>query len=266
MESLAGLASLDGSVTGGTGSINKLHACLSGLSRGSQASYGSLASFHDETSLYNAMAPQSYLLSNYTRQRERKKQARRTAKKKKKAARKRKHQEMGYEYDATQKRRRKNRRKTTIIALPKSSKSKSSKSSKSSKISKKKKTNKTKKIKKSTKLDAAGEAALASSKLSHAPVNPECPAHLISKYGKIYNTFGRVGIYTKQQRTEIMNRYRLKRTNRCWKKTVRYDCRKNLADTRLRIKGRFVRRDSEEAKLYFAKLKADLVSVWVEGV
>jgi hypothetical protein len=32
-----------------------------------------------------------------------------------------------------------------------------------------------------------------------------------------------------------------------------------LADTRLRIKGRFVRRDSEEAKAYFANLKLDLV-------
>ena len=77
--------------------------------------------------------------------------------------------------------------------------------------------------------------------------------------GKIYNNFGRIGIYTPQQRLVIMNRYRLKRTNRVWKKVVRYDCRKNLADTRLRIKGRFVRRDSEEAKAYFANLKLDLV-------
>jgi hypothetical protein len=62
-----------------------------------------------------------------------------------------------------------------------------------------------------------------------------------------------------------MNRYRAKRTNRQWKKVVRYDCRKNLADTRLRIKGRFVRRDSEEAKAYFANLKLDLVRFWTGG-
>jgi hypothetical protein len=88
--------------------------------------------------------------------------------------------------------------------------------------------------------------------------------------GKIYNNFGRIGIYTPQQRLVIMNRYRVKRTNRQWKKVVRYDCRKNLADTRLRIKGRFVRRDSEEAKAYFANLKLDLVRSgrgwwWVVG-
>ena len=54
LESLAGLASLDSiaSINGArTGSINKLHACLSGLSRGSQANYGSLASFNNERSL-----------------------------------------------------------------------------------------------------------------------------------------------------------------------------------------------------------------------
>jgi len=107
-------------------------------------------------------------------------------------------------------------------------------------------------------LDAAAQAAQASAELVNAPINPDCPEFLKSKFGKIYNNFGRVGIYTPSQRLIIMNRYRLKRTNRVWKKVVRYDCRKNLADTRLRIKGRFVRRDSEEAKIYFANLKKDL--------
>ena len=297
----------------GAGSINKLHACLSGLTRGSRANYGSLASFqHDQTSLYSAMAPQSFLLSNLTRQRERTKNIKKLNKKKKKLLKKKRKAEA----KAMRKRMRRNKRhqrdgggssssyepnhkksKTTIIALPKDMRKKKSK--------KKKKSGKTMK-KKIKVVDAAGKAALASAKLVNAPVNPECPDYLKAKYGeffvldgasgwyrlegcgggvgshhswnfcyfffcisgstgKIYNNFGRIGIYTPQQRLVIMNRYRVKRTNRQWKKVVRYDCRKNLADTRLRIKGRFVRRDSEEAKAYFANLKLDLVRFWTGG-
>jgi hypothetical protein len=246
------------STTGGSGSINKLHACLSGLSRGSQASYGSLASFNDGRSLYHAMAPQSFLLSNLTRQRERRKINKKLNKKKNKKNKKKRNRKKKSDDSEPEKK----RRKKTIIALPKDCfTSNSTESIKSSKKTKKAlKPKKPKKTKKLKVLDAAAQAAQASAELVNAPINPDCPEFLKSKFGKIYNNFGRVGIYTPSQRLIIMNRYRLKRTNRVWKKVVRYDCRKNLADTRLRIKGRFVRRDSEEAKIYFANLKKDLVS------
>jgi hypothetical protein len=178
----------------GAGSINKLHACLSGLTRGSRANYGSLASFqHDQTSLYSAMAPQSFLLSNLTRQRERTKNIKKSNKKKKKLLKKKRKAEA----KAMRKRMRRNKRhqrdgggssyepnhkksKTTIIALPKDMMKKKSK--------KKKKSGKT--MKKKTKVvDAAGKAALASAKLVNAPVNPECPDYLKAKYGEFFFFF-----------------------------------------------------------------------------
>ena len=185
----------------GAGSINKLHACLSGLTRGSRANYGSLASFqHDQTSLYSAMAPQSFLLSNLTRQRERTKNIKKLNKKKKKLLKKKRKAEA----KAMRKRMRRNKRhqrdgggssssyepnhkksKTTIIALPKDMRKKKSKKKKSGKTMKKK-------IKV---VDAAGKAALASAKLVNAPVNPECPDYLKAKYGEFFVLDGASGWY-----------------------------------------------------------------------
>ena len=65
---------------------------------------------------------------------------------------------------------------------------------------------------------------------------------------------GRIGIYTPKQRVRLLEKFRAKRRNRVWFKKVRYGCRKNFADRRLRIKGRFVREDSQEYKDYFANL------------
>jgi hypothetical protein len=62
----------------------------------------------------------------------------------------------------------------------------------------------------------------------------------------VYNQNGRIGIYTPQERAAIIARYHAKRAHRNWNKKIRYNCRKNLADRRLRVKGRFVKRSIEE--------------------
>jgi len=68
--------------------------------------------------------------------------------------------------------------------------------------------------------------------------------HSLKKYKEIYNKNGRIGIYTPGERAAIIARFQKKRKSRMWKKKIRYNCRKNLADRRLRIKGRFVKRSS----------------------
>lgn len=54
---------------------------------------------------------------------------------------------------------------------------------------------------------------------------------------------GSVGAYTAEERARILKRFYAKRERRIWKKKIRYTCRKNLADRRIRVKGRFVKAD-----------------------
>jgi hypothetical protein len=52
----------------------------------------------------------------------------------------------------------------------------------------------------------------------------------------------RIGAYTKEERQQVLERFRAKKQRRVWRKQIKYDCRKRLADTRPRVKGRFVSR------------------------
>ena len=63
----------------------------------------------------------------------------------------------------------------------------------------------------------------------------------LEKYASMINKDGRIGQYTREERREIIRRYHEKRKRRVWKKKIRYHCRKNLADRRVRVKGRFVK-------------------------
>ena len=63
---------------------------------------------------------------------------------------------------------------------------------------------------------------------------------------QVYNKNGRIGIYTPSERAAIIARFQRKRQRRVWNKKIRYNCRKSLADRRLRVKGRFVKRSEQE--------------------
>lgn len=56
---------------------------------------------------------------------------------------------------------------------------------------------------------------------------------------------GWVGAYSPDSRQMRVNRFLEKRNHRVWVKKVKYDVRKNFADSRLRVKGRFVKKEDE---------------------
>mmetsp|Transcript_58091 Transcript_58091/g.126327 ORF Transcript_58091/g.126327 Transcript_58091/m.126327 type:complete len:227 (-) Transcript_58091:14-694(-) len=57
---------------------------------------------------------------------------------------------------------------------------------------------------------------------------------------------GFIGAYSPEARRERIERFVEKRKKRVWTKKVKYDVRKNFADSRLRVKGRFVKKEDEE--------------------
>ncbi|KAM7525783.1 hypothetical protein LguiA_015685 [Lonicera macranthoides] len=62
-------------------------------------------------------------------------------------------------------------------------------------------------------------------------------------------TNSKVAPYNAQQRKQRIHRYREKRNHRNFNKTIKYACRKTLADNRARIRGRFARNDETTAEI-----------------
>ncbi|XP_023551150.1 putative zinc finger protein CONSTANS-LIKE 11 isoform X1 [Cucurbita pepo subsp. pepo] len=77
----------------------------------------------------------------------------------------------------------------------------------------------------------------------------------------------KVGRYSAEERKERISKYRAKRTQRNYNKTIKYACRKTLADNRPRIRGRFARNDEpgEIPKAACSTREEDEDDFWIEG-
>ncbi|KAL8141618.1 hypothetical protein V2J09_014650 [Rumex salicifolius] len=80
----------------------------------------------------------------------------------------------------------------------------------------------------------------------------------------------KVGKYSAEEKKERIDRYRAKRSLRNFNKTIKYSCRKTLADSRPRIRGRFARNDEpiERARSVasFNRYDDENDHLWVDGV
>ena len=103
-----------------------------------------------------------------------------------------------------------------------------------------------------TRSDSMTETSELLTSLAHARVPPPLPQRRPPPPPRII-TFsppgprwlGWVGAYSPEARKRRIARFHAKRKRRVWKKSVQYDVRKNFADTRLRVKGRFVKKEDE---------------------
>ncbi|XP_028799199.1 two-component response regulator-like APRR1 [Neltuma alba] len=80
----------------------------------------------------------------------------------------------------------------------------------------------------------------------------------------------KVGRYSAQEKKEKISKYRAKRSQRNFNKTIKYTCRKTLADNRPRIRGRFARNDETieiaNPKATFSTRDEDEDVFWIEGL
>ncbi|KAJ6388629.1 hypothetical protein OIU77_027063 [Salix suchowensis] len=78
----------------------------------------------------------------------------------------------------------------------------------------------------------------------------------------------KVGRYSAEERKERISKYRAKRGQRNFTKTIKYACRKTLADNRPRIRGRFARNDEtgEIPKMACSTRDEDEEEQWFDGL
>jgi hypothetical protein len=79
------------------------------------------------------------------------------------------------------------------------------------------------------------------------PSNPiAVPINKSLGSGTSSNKSGFIGAYSLEARRKRIAKFHEKRQARIWTKVVKYDVRKNFADKRVRVKGRFVKKGNEE--------------------
>ncbi|XP_028767464.1 zinc finger protein CONSTANS-LIKE 4-like isoform X3 [Neltuma alba] len=78
----------------------------------------------------------------------------------------------------------------------------------------------------------------------------------------------KVGRYSAEERKEKISKYRAKRGQRNFNKTIKYACRKTLADNRPRIRGRFARNDEtgENSRVSCSTRNEEDDEYWFEGL
>ncbi|GLJ23967.1 hypothetical protein SUGI_0455600 [Cryptomeria japonica] len=74
--------------------------------------------------------------------------------------------------------------------------------------------------------------------MSHGSTSPLTPDNLSTEEAGF-----KIGRYSAEERKERIHRYRMKRSERNFNKKIKYACRKTLADSRPRIRGRFARNE-----------------------
>ncbi|XP_052170696.1 uncharacterized protein LOC127786942 [Diospyros lotus] len=101
---------------------------------------------------------------------------------------------------------------------------------------------------------------------NHRPVSSPLSVAAQSSFMEEANS--KVGRYSAEERKERIHRYRAKRNQRNFNKTIKYACRKTLADNRPRIRGRFARNDEtgEIPKAAPFQRYEDEDELWIGGM
>lgn len=99
-----------------------------------------------------------------------------------------------------------------------------------------------------------GNGTMTSRKVSSGSLAAVPPIRRVQSTGDLTSSMRmdgkiRIGKLTIEERRQRIQRYREKRNSRKFEKKVQYNCRKTLADSRPRVRGRFAKNDDTDAKM-----------------